>query len=256
MRFLPKLTVALAPMVVASLMGAVSTASMAQSEVPAEQANALKQKLAQRMQGFPAIDGLRTTPIPGLLEIRAGQNVFYVDAKGEHLIEGHILETRTQRDLTQERLDDINRVDFDNLPLRDAVVWKNGNGKRRLVVFADPNCGYCKALEKGFVNLKDVTIYTFMIGILGEDSKAKADTIWCLKDRTQAWRDWMTQDRVPAKAFGMCNTPSQRNLALAQKLRVNGTPAMFFEDGSRLASAAPIPVIEQRLVKASAALAR
>ncbi|HET6788690.1 MAG TPA: disulfide isomerase DsbC N-terminal domain-containing protein, partial [Aquabacterium sp.] len=131
MRFLPKLTVALAPMVVASLMGAVSTASMAQSEVPAEQANALKQKLAQRMQGFPVIDGLRTTPIPGLLEIRAGQNVFYVDAKGEHLIEGHILETRTQRDLTQERLDDINKVDFDNLPLRDAVVWKNGNGKRR-----------------------------------------------------------------------------------------------------------------------------
>jgi thiol:disulfide interchange protein DsbC len=224
--------------------------AMAQNDVPAAQASAIRQKLA-RLPGLGTVDSLRTTPIPGLFEAKVGSNVVYVDAKGDYVIDGAIIETSTQRNLTEERVDEINKVDFASLPLRDAVVWKNGNGKRRLVIFSDPNCGYCKRLERAFVDLKDVTVYTFMIGILGEDSKAKADTIWCLKDRTQAWRDWMTQDRAPARSFGMCSTPLQRNLALAQKLRVNGTPAMFFEDGTRLASAAPIDVIEQRLLKAA-----
>jgi thiol:disulfide interchange protein DsbC len=243
---------AIRPVLMASALAVGSmSVSMAQADLPAAQVADLKQKLAQRVTDLPPIDGVRTTSIPGLLELRAGGHLFYVDAKGDYLIEGSLMETRTRRNLTEERLDEVNKVDFASLPLRDAVVWKNGNGKRRLVVFADPNCGYCKRLEKGFQDLKDVTIYTFMVGILGDDSKVKADTIWCLKDRTQAWRDWMTQDLPPARAFGMCATPLQRNLALAQKLRVNGTPAMFFEDGSRLASAAPIDVIEKRLVKAS-----
>ena len=162
------------------------------------------------------------------------------------------METKTQRNLTEERMDEINQIDFASLPLRDAVVWKNGNGKRRMVVFADPNCGYCKRLEKDLQQVKDVTVYTFVVAILGDDSKVKANNIWCVKDRTQAYRDWMLSNTEPAQAFGMCATPTQRNNALAQKLRVNGTPSMFFEDGTRLPSAAPVNVIEQRLTKATA----
>jgi thiol:disulfide interchange protein DsbC len=119
-----------------------------------------------------------------------------------------------------------------------------------MVIFADPNCGYCKRLEKDLVHVKDVTVYTFIIPILGDDSKVKADNILCVKERTQAWRDWMVGGVAPAKTFGQCTTPVQRNLALASKLHINGTPAMFFEDGSRLASAVPANVIEQRLNKA------
>ncbi len=211
----------------------------------------LKQKLSQRLAEMPPIESVRTTQVPGLYEVQAGTQLFYSDAKGEYLIEGNLVETRTQRNLTGERMDEINKIDFATLPVKDAVVWKNGNGKRKLVVFADPNCGYCKHLEKDLQQIKDVTVYTFMIGILGEDSKVKLDNIWCVKDRTQAWRDWMLNGAAPAKAFGMCTSPGKRNGELAQKLRINGTPAMFFEDGSRLASAAPADVVEKRLVKAS-----
>jgi thiol:disulfide interchange protein DsbC len=241
-------------LIVAALSLTLSALAVAQdTELSAAQLATLKQKLAQRLPSLPAIESARTTPMSGLIELKAGSSVLYTDANGDYLIEGQLMDTKTQRNLTEERLDEINKVDFASLPFKDAVVWKSGTGKRRLVVFADPNCGYCKHLEKEIQQIKDVTVYTFMIPILGEDSKSKLDNIWCVgNNRTQVWRDWMLSGAQPARSFGMCASPGQRNLALSQKLRVQGTPAMFFEDGSRLASAAPAATIEQRISRASA----
>lgn len=223
----------------------------AKTELPAAQLATLKQKLSQRMPQLPPIEGARTTSMSGLIELRAGGHIFYTDAGGDHLIDGQLIDVRNQRNLTEARLDEINQVDFASLPLRDAVVWKSGNGKRRMVVFADPNCGYCKRLERDMQKLKDVTVYTFMIGILGDDSKAKSDQIWCAKDRTQTWLNWMLDGEAPPRALGQCGSPLQRNMALAQKLRVNGTPAIIFEDGTRLPGAASLQTLEQRLAKAA-----
>ena len=223
----------------------------AQSELPAAQLATLKQKLSQRMPQLPPIEGARTTSMSGLIELRAGGHIFYTDPAGDHLIDGQLIDVRSQRNLTEERTNEINQIDFDSLPLRDAVVWKAGNGKRRMVVFSDPNCGYCKRLERDIQKLKDVTVYTFMIGILGDDSRAKADQIWCAKDRTQTWLNWMLDGEAPPRALGQCGSPLQRNIALSQKLRVNGTPAIFFEDGSRLPGAASQQTLEQRLAKAA-----
>jgi thiol:disulfide interchange protein DsbC len=220
-------------------------------ELPAAQLAVIKQKLATRMPDLPPVESARTAPIGGLVEIKAGSNIFYTDATGEYLLEGQLIETRTQRNLTEERQDEISRGDVANLPAKDAIVWKSGTGKRRLVVFADPNCGYCKQLERELQKLKDVTVSTYMIGILGDDSRVKLDNIWCSRDRTQTWLDWMLQGATPPRAMGLCGSPGQRNLALAQKLRVNGTPAVFFEDGSRLPGAGNVATLEQRMAKAS-----
>jgi thiol:disulfide interchange protein DsbC len=236
-----------------SLMGAGHAQS---TDIPAAQFKALQQKLAQRLPSLPPLESARTTPMNGLIELKVGNAVFYSDATGDYFIDGHMIDTRTRRDLTAERLEDINRVAFDTFPFQDAIVWKNGNGKRRLVVFADPNCGYCKQLERELQKVKDITVYTLLIPILGADSRAKSESIWCMKDRTAAWLGWMLESKVPARAFGNCNAPLQRNLALAQRLGVNGTPAMFFEDGTRLAAAAPLATIEDRLAKASAKAGR
>lgn len=241
----------------AALSLSLMSAGQAQTtDIPAAQLKALQQKLAQRLPTLPPVESARTTPMSGLIELKVGNSVFYSDATGDYLIEGHMLETRTRRDLTAERLEDINRVAFDTFPFQDAIVWKNGTGKRRLVVFADPNCGYCKQLERELQKVKDITVYTLLIPILGADSRAKSESIWCMKDRTGAWLDWMIDNKAPARAFGKCATPMQRNLALAQRLGVNGTPAMFFEDGTRLAAAAPLATIEQRLSQASAKAGR
>ena len=226
--------------------------AQAQSDLPAPQFNALKQKLAQRMPEMAAIESARTTPVAGLIEIRAGNTLAYTDLSGDHLIEGNLIDTRTQRNLTEARLDEINKVDVANLPLGDALVWKSGTGKRHLIVFADPNCGYCKQLERELQKVKDVTVYTFLIPILADDSRTKLDNVWCTKDRIGTWQNWMLSGVQPPKAFGMCASPAQRNLALAQRLRVNGTPSLFFEDGSRLASALSAAALEDRLAHASA----
>ena len=185
----------------------------------------------------------------GLYEIKAGRQLFYVDAAGDYLIEGNLIDTKAQRNLTEERMEEINKVDFSSLPLKDAVVWKSGNGRRKMVVFADPNCGYCKKLEGEYQQLRDVTVYTLMIPILGGDGQAKIDAIWCAKDRTQAWRDWMLNKTMP-QMVSCAGSPAERNLELSQKLGVNGTPAIIFEDGSRLPGYDQAAAIEQRLKKA------
>ena len=233
--------------------------AMAQAQaLNAAQESALRKALVGRLvNDGNAIKGVRPAPVKGLYEIELPGAVYYTDARGDYLIEGHITDLRNRLDLTQERLDEINRIDFAALPFKDAVVWKNGNGQRKLVIFSDPHCGYCKKLEAELQSIKDVTVYTFIIPILSEDSRALGDRIWCARDRTQAYRDWMLSNTQPPRLLGMCvSSPLQRNLQMSQKFGVAGTPAMFFEDGSRLASAAPASEVEKRLNKATKADAR
>ncbi len=228
----------------------VAHAALAEAtDVPAAQLAIIKQTLAKRFNRMAPVEWVRTTPIAGLFEVRAGRQIYYVDAAGDYLIEGNLLDTRAQRSLTDERMEEINKVDFASFPLKDAVVWKNGNGRRKMVVFADPNCGYCKKLESELQQVRDVTVYTFLIPILGGDGVNKIDNIWCAKDRTQTWREWMV-NKVPPVQVSCANSPSQRNLELSQKLGINGTPALFFEDGSRLPGYDQPAAIEQRLKKA------
>ena len=165
----------------------LALAGAALSSALADEA-AIRKNLAERMPGLPKIDEVSKTPIAGLYEVRIGTDILYTDEVGNHIIEGSLYDTRTHTDLTKARVDKLTAIDFAQLPLKDAIVLKQGNGSRKMAVFADPNCGYCKRLEKDLVNVKDVTIYTFVIPILGADSAVKARDIWCAKDNGKVWR--------------------------------------------------------------------
>lgn len=235
----------LAPSALAACVAALGL--LAATAVRADEAD-IRKTFAERFQNLPKIDEIRPAPVAGLWEVRIGTEVMYTDAKGSYLIQGSIIDTATRKDLTQERIDKLTAIDFASLPLKDAIVWKNGNGKRRIAVFADPNCGYCKRLEKDLVNVKDVTVYTFVIPILGGDSPEKSRSIWCAKDNTTTWRSWMIDGVAPQRAMGQCDTTAiERNAALARKHKVNGTPAIVFEDGTRAPGAIPAAEIEKRL---------
>ena len=211
----------------------------------------LRQSFARRLPDFPKIDEVRKTAIPGLFEIRIGSEIVYSDASGEHLVQGSIVETKSRTNLTQQRVEELTRIDFNALPLKDAIVWKNGTGARKLVVFSDPNCGYCKRLEVDLQKLKDVTVYTFLIPVLGPDSGEKSKNIWCSKDQAKAWLGWMLEGKQPVRNMGSCDTPIDRNLALSRKHRVNGTPALVFSDNTRVPGAIGLDEIEKRLATAS-----
>ena len=208
----------------------------------------IRKNLAERLPDFPKIDEISKSAIPGLYELRIGSEILYTDERGDHVIEGSIIDTRTRSNLTQARIDKITAIDFAALPLKDAIVWKQGTGARKLVVFADPNCGYCKKFETEMQQVKDVTVYTFLYPILGGDSPDKARNIWCAKDNGAVWRDWMIHGAAPARSMGACDTSAlQRNVALGRKYRVTGTPALVFEDGKRVPGALAPDQVEKQL---------
>lgn len=211
---------------------------------------AIRKALTERLPQLPKIDEITRTPIPGLWEVRyAGTEILYTDEKGDHvLVGGSMIDTRTRTDLTEARIARLTAVEFDKLPMRDAIAIKQGNGSRKMAVFVDPNCGYCKRFERDLTGVKDVTIYTFLLPILGADSTAKSRNIWCAKDPAKAWRDWMLDNQLPSPAAAGCNTAAlDRNLALSRRHRINGTPALFFEDGTRRPGAIPAAMVEQLL---------
>ncbi len=215
---------------------------------------AIRKTIAERMPDFPKIDEVTKTPIPGLYELRVGSEIFYSDETGNHLIDGQLIDTRSRNNLTEARLNKINAIDFASLPIKDALVWKAGNGARKMVVFADPNCGYCKRFERDLQRVKDVTVYTFLLPILGGDSPEKSRNIWCAKDNTRAWLNWMLEGTVPPRTMGECDASAiERNTLLARKHRVNGTPAVVFEDGKRIPGAMSTEQIEKQLVASRAA---
>jgi thiol:disulfide interchange protein DsbC len=211
----------------------------------------IRKNLAQRLPEFPKIDEVTKTPIPGIWEVRIGHELIYTDADGSHVLQGEIIDTKSKSNLTRQRIDKLTAIKFDELPLKDAMVFKQGNGSRRLAVFADPNCGYCKRLERELVALKDVTIYNFVYPVLGPDSDAKSRAIWCSKDALKTWRDWMLDGVTPPRAMGNCDTGAiQRTTAFGQKYRINGTPALFFENGERVPGAMSGADLAKRLDEA------
>ena len=210
----------------------------------------IRKNLAERLPALSKIDEVSKTPMNGLYEIRVDSDIFYTDAEGNFLIQGNLIDTKGKRNLTEERVTKLSAIDFDDLPLKDAFTQVRGNGKRKLAVFEDPNCGYCKRFERDLQKVNDVTIHTFLIPILSADSAEKSKNIWCAKDKNKAWLDWMVRDQNPAKAS--CDTTAlERNLAFSKKYKITGTPTVFFANGTRVPGAISAPEIEKQLASAA-----
>ena len=212
---------------------------------------AIRKTLAERIPQMEKIDEVQPTSMPGLYEVRIGTDIFYTDAKGNYLIQGELIDTRARRNLTEDRINKLSAVDFAALPFKDAFTIVRGDGKRKLAVFEDPNCGYCKRFERDMQNVDNVTVYLFLYPILSPDSAEKSRNIWCAKDRTTAWEDYMVRDKTPAAAT--CDTSAlQRNLAFGKKYKITGTPTLIFADGSRVPGAIPAKDVEKRLGESAA----
>jgi len=213
----------------------------------------IRKNLAQRIPQLSQIDEIRKSEIPGLFEVRVnGSEIYYTDAQANYLVQGNIIDTRAKKNLTEERINKLSAVKFDALPFNDAFVIVRGNGQRKLAVFEDPNCGYCKRFERDLQKVDNVTVYMFLYPILGPDSLEKSKAIWCAKDRGQAWLDYMVRDRAVAPASPTCDTAAvTRNVELGRNYRIQGTPTLFFADGSRVPGAIDAKQIEKLLTEAA-----
>lgn len=215
---------------------------------PAVQAAPDLKVVQKSVKAVTNLDVVRIQPsqIPGLYEVQTASQVFYTDAKGKYILLGaHVFTTKDNSNYSQQRMNELAGYKFADLPLKDAIKIVRGDGKRVIVTFEDPNCGFCKQLNRTLDEMGNTTHYVFMVGMLGPESVAKANAIWCTADPAKSWMDWMTAGRaVPAPARD-CETPVERNGKLGQKYRVQGTPAIFFPNGDREQGAVPSAVLEK-----------
>ncbi|MDE1180601.1 DsbC family protein [Paraburkholderia sp.] len=206
----------------------------------------LKSTLEARL-GASSIKSITKSPIAGLYEVNMGSQILYSDPTGDYVVLGDIVDTKTRQNLTDARLSETNKIDFASLPFANAVKVVKGNGSRKIAVFSDPNCPYCKQLETTLKSIDNVTVYTFLYPVLSPDSTAKSKSIWCSTDRAKAWESWMVDHRAPTAA-GTCDTAAlDKNLALGHAMNVEGTPTVFLADGRRLPGAVPADRLDKEL---------
>ncbi len=212
----------------------------------------LRKNLGDRYPQLKNIDEVKQTGIPGVFELRVnGADILYTDSLGNYLIQGTMIDTKTRKDLTQERIDKLTAIKFDTLPLKDAFTIVRGNGKRKLAVFEDPNCGYCKRFERDLQSIDNVTIHMFLYPILGPDSSEKSRAIWCAKDPVKAWQDWMVRDQQPTPAPASCDAAAlTRNVELGRNFKITGTPTLIFVNGNRVPGAIDAKQVEKLLTDA------
>jgi len=227
----------------ALVLGATLSATAGEAEI--------RKNLASRIPQFANIDEVRKTPVNGLFEVRInGFEIYYTDEQGNYLMQGNLIDVQARKNLTEERVEKLTAVDFDKLPVKDAFKIVRGNGKRKLAVFEDPNCGYCKQFERDLKTVDNVTIYLFLYPVLGPDSNVKSRDIWCSKDKAKSWNDWMLTG-VKHEA-GSCDTAAlQRNIEFGRKYNITGTPTLIFADGTRAPGAIPAAQVEKQLAAAN-----
>ena len=215
--------------------------------------DAIKKELEKK---FPDVKAERITKTTygNLFEVYAGGEIFYTDEKVTFLLLGALVDAQTRINISEARLQKLNVINFNELPFENAIKLVRGNGSRRIAIFEDPNCGYCKRFEQDINATDNITAYIFPYPILAQDSMDKSKAIWCSTDRLKAWQDLMLREKAPT-GKGTCDTPIDKVLALGRKMNVTGTPTTFFEDGERISGALPKDKIEAKLVAVKAPLA-
>ncbi len=208
---------------------------------------AIRKMVESRLGEGVKVDSITKTPYSGLYEVRIGSDIVYTDAKAEYLFVGRVIDAKTMQDYTKARVDEISKIKFSELPFESALKMVKGDGKRVIAVFEDPNCGYCKRFRQTLNEMDNVTVYTFMYNILSEDSAVKSKNIWCSADRMKAWDDWMLNGKAAPQAPESCTSPNEKIFALGRKMKITGTPTVFFKDGTRIPGAVDLKTIEAKL---------
>ena len=209
---------------------------------------------AELLKKYPEVKPEKVTKAgySDLYEVFTNGEIIYTDEKVTFLLLGTLVDTTTRVNVSDVRLQKLSAITFAELPFEHAIKLVRGKGTRKVAIFEDPNCGYCKKFEQDVNALDDVTAYIFAYPILAQDSVEKSKQIWCSPDRLKAWQDQMLRQKAPTAA-ATCNNPIDKIIALGQKLHITGTPMTYFEDGERMSGAMDKARIEARLASAKAA---
>jgi thiol:disulfide interchange protein DsbC len=213
-----------------------------------DQEESIKKLVEPKLGKGVVVDSIKKTPYAGLYELQVDGDIYYTDEKAQYLFVGNVMDLSNHKNLTKARIDGLSEVKFSDLPLDLAFKQVKGDGSRVIAVFEDPTCGYCKRLRKALQNVDNITIYTFMYDILSDESQVKSRNVWCSKDPARTWTDWMVNGIPAPTAPDSCTSnPHEKIMALGEKLRIHGTPALFFTDGTRIPGFVDAAALEEKL---------
>ena len=222
--------------------------------LPAAADEALIRQVVESKPGGAKVEGVQATPLPGIYEVRfrSGENVqiVYTNADATHIFIGRLVDAKTDRDLTDERVRKFSAINMDTLPYNLAVKVQRGNGKRMLVVFSDPYCPACKQFEKVLATIDDITIHYFMYPVIRPELAEHSRAVWCAPDRSKAWLDLALRGK-PLTGAGKCDAPLDKVMELGTKLGVRSTPTMFLATGERLRGVTTAPELKNLLDEAA-----
>ena len=204
----------------------------------ADNTGQVRRALSKLLPDFPASAHIVKTPYAGLFFNDTATTEIYTDATGSFLFSGSILDTRSGVNVTQARVQELQKVDWKNLPLKDSFKVVYGNGARQVAVFEDPYCPFCRQFDKNLAKAGNMTVHVFLYPVITKNSPAKSRQIWCAPHPGEAWQAWMTEHKEPPAAPAGCHSDVlQSNLELGQKLNIQSTPTTFLHDGTRITGA-------------------
>jgi thiol:disulfide interchange protein DsbC len=222
-------------------------AASATSAAPEAASAAIKAAVETWLAGKYKVDEVRRSPIPTMFEVRIGTDMIYVDEKGQFaFVEGQLVDIKNSRNYTKERQEELLTIKWSDLQTNLALTQVNGNGKRKIAVFEDPNCGYCKQFRKDLIKMTNTTVYTFVYPVLAPDSDVKSKKVLCAADKMTAWNDLMLNGKVPSNN-GSCDQPLAKIKEMGGKMGITATPTIFFGNGKRLQGYVPPAQLEKML---------
>lgn len=207
---------------------------------------------ANLKKNYPAtkVTSVEPSPIKGIYEVVLGKNLAYTDESGDYFLFGDVIRMKDQQNMTSPKRDELKKISFNSLPFKDAITFKRGNGARKLAVFSDPQCPFCKRLEAELMKLDNVTIYVFLNPLVGLHPEARnlSKKIWCSKDKQKAWREYLISSIEPT-SDGLCENPVDSTVQLSRDLGFDGTPMTVLEDGTIVAGAVSVGELDYKLDK-------
>jgi thiol:disulfide interchange protein DsbC len=218
------------------------------TSVMAQDTEKLKKTLETKLNGAK-IESITKTPYGGLLEVVADGDIFYVNPEGDMAMFGNLIDLKTERNITADRNREIAAASFAKLPFDSAIKTVRGTGARKVAVFTDPDCPYCKMLEKELIDINNVTVYTFLFPLdqLHPDARNKSKAIWCSADRSKTWLDFMLKSVPLKEPTANCEAPFAKTEEVGKKYKVRGTPLLVFPNGEKLPGAAKKETLEKML---------
>jgi len=240
--------------IVSTLAAAALSFLLATPVLAQDAAERIKAELKKRLPEV-TVDSVRKVPYGALYEVSMGGEIMYTDEKASFVVLGSIVDLKSRENVTEARSRQLNKIAFADLPLESAIKIVRGNGSRKVAIFEDPNCGYCKRFERDLAGVNDITVYVFLYPILSEGSVVKSKAIWCSPDKGKAWMDVMVRD-MAVSGDSTCANPIDKNLAFGQGKRIQGTPTIIFEDGERVPGVMVMADFEKKLASAKGGTAK